>query len=109
MVARSRCATLPGPSTRTRRRSQTGDVTVRHAAGSAGKQPNLSLVTLQQHLGDGGGAAEVAVDLKRRVRVEHVGVGTLGTEQELQDVERVVNPRRASPEVAPTAVAQPVA
>src|SRR5262245_29855025 len=38
-----------------------------------GQQVNLSRVALQQHLGDARGAAEVAVDLERRVNVEQVG------------------------------------
>ena len=78
-------------------RSQAGDVTVRPRRRKRRQQANLSLVTLQQHLGDCRRAAEVAVDLKRRVRVEHVGVGTLGAEQELQDVVTRGCRRRASP------------
>ena len=82
-------------------RSQAGDVTVRPRRGKRRQQANLSLVALQQHLGDCRRAAEVAVDLKRRVRVEHVGVGALGAEQELQDVVRVVAVAEPRPEVDP--------
>ena len=39
-----------------------------------GQQVELAGMALQQHLGDAGRRAEVAVDLKRRVRVEQVGV-----------------------------------
>ena len=34
------------------------------------------IVTLQQHFGDARDAAEVTVDLKRRMGIQHVGVGS---------------------------------
>ena len=40
--------------------------------------------------------AEVAVDLEGRVRVEHIGIGSVGAEQERQDlisVLRILQPR----------------
>ena len=87
-----------------------GDLTVRPRRGQRRQQANLSLVALQQHLGDGRRAAEVAVDLKRRVRVEHVGIGALGAEQELQNVVRVIAVGRACAQrLMRHAVAQPVA
>ena len=82
-------------------RSQARDVTVRPRRRKRRQQSNLSLVALQQHLGDCRRAAEVAVDLKRRVRVEHVRVGALRAEQELQDVVRVVAVAEPRPEVDP--------
>ena len=39
-----------------------------------GQQLNLSIMALQQHLGDAGRAAEVAVDLERRMGAEEVGI-----------------------------------
>ena len=82
-------------------RSQPCDLTVRPRRGQRRQQPDLPLVALQQHLGDGRRAAEVAVDLERRVRVEHVGIGALGAEQELQDVVGVVAVGEPRPEIDP--------
>ena len=52
-------------------RQQIDQVSVFDAARSA----TVALLALQQHLVDARGTAEVAVDLERRVRVEHVAVG----------------------------------
>src|SRR5204863_7970963 len=80
-------------------RSQSGDATVGPRRGKRRQKANLSRVALHEHLGDRRGAAEVAVDLKRRVRVEHVGVRPLGTEQEFQDVVRVIAVAKPGPEI----------
>ena len=40
-----------------------------------GQQLNVSVMALQQHLGYAGRAAEVAVDLERRMGTEEVGIG----------------------------------
>src|SRR5688572_29277086 len=74
------------------------------------KQVDLSGVALEEHLGDPRRRAEVAVDLKRRVRVEQVGVDTAAAgvvrgraprrlEQVGEDYERVVAVAHARPEV----------
>ncbi len=49
--------------------------------GQGGQQLDLVRVTLHQHLGDAGDAAEVAVDLEGRVQVEEVGRGARRGEQ----------------------------
>ena len=63
------------------------------------QQPNLSIVFLQKHLDHARCAAEVAVDLKRRMRVEHVRIRPLRAEQELQDLVRMIAVTQACPEV----------
>ena len=40
-----------------------------------GQQFNLSIMALQQHLGDASRATEVAVNLERRMGAEEVGIG----------------------------------
>ena len=52
-----------------------------HALRQRRQQLDLAVDTLQQHLGDAVRAAEVAVDLERRVRVEHVRIGARRIEQ----------------------------
>ena len=56
-------------------RAQLGDRTVGPRR-QRRQQDDLAGMTLHQHLRDGGGHAEVAVDLKRRMRAEQVGVHT---------------------------------
>ena len=50
------------------------------ALGQGGEQLELAAVALKEHLGDAGGAAEVAVDLKdaRRVQIEEAHGGEVG-------------------------------
>ena len=43
--------------------------------GQGGQQLDFSVMALQQHLGDAGRAAEVAVNLERRMGAEEVGIG----------------------------------
>ena len=59
-------------------RSEACDSACRPRCGQSRQQADLSLVALQQHLGDCRRAAEVAVDLKRRMRIEHIGVSASG-------------------------------
>src|ERR1035438_267869 len=67
----------------------------------------IRVVALQQHLGDAGGGAEVAVDLKRRMCVEqvlvHSGLGGLGVrcrgDQVAHDPVGVVAIQEARPQV----------
>ena len=40
-----------------------------------GEKLHLTIVALQKHLGDAGSAAEVAVDLERRMCTKKIGVG----------------------------------
>ena len=40
-----------------------------------GQQLDVPVMALQQHLGDAGRTAEVAVDLERRMGAEEVGIG----------------------------------
>ena len=55
-------------------------------------------VALEEHFSDSGATAVVAVDLERRVVVEHVGVGGLG--EQCDDVfVRLVALSEAGPEV----------
>ena len=51
------------------------DGAVRPGAGQGGKELDAAVVALEEHLGDAGGRAEVAVDLERRVGVEEVRQG----------------------------------
>jgi hypothetical protein len=53
--------------------AEAGDVAVGPGGGEGGEEVDLSGVALEEHLGDAGGAAEVAVDLEGRVGVEEVG------------------------------------
>jgi len=63
--------------------AQALDAAVRPGMGQGGEQLNFMVLTLQQQLGDARGAAEVAVNLKGRMRVEQVRVSTCGAEQKL--------------------------
>ena len=60
--------------------AQALDAAGRPGAGQRGQEMDqeraiaLADVALQQHLGDAGAGAEVAVDLERRVGVEQVGI-----------------------------------
>ena len=66
-------------------------------------------VRLQQHLRHGGGAAEVAVDLERRVRVEQVRVRARRRQEERDQTCRRARDRRSRAQrAARHAVAQPV-
>jgi hypothetical protein len=53
-----------------------GDLAFGPGVGQGGQQLDFAAVALHQHFGDGGGAAEVAVDLERRVLAE-AGCGRL--------------------------------
>ena len=64
-----------------------------------GKQVELSGVALQQHFGDSCGCAEVAVDLKRRVRVEQVRIGPLGAQEKFEDAIGMLAVTEPRPEV----------
>ena len=66
-----------------------------------GQELDFAGVALEQHLGDAGGAAEVAVDLERGMGVEHVGVGPVGTDQEAEDLVGVLGVLQPGPEVEP--------
>jgi len=57
---------------------------------------NRLIVTLHQHLHDGGGGSKIAVDLKGRVGVEHVGQGALG-ELAAQQMMRAVSIEQSRP------------
>src|SRR5665213_538814 len=59
-----------------------------HAAGGPrfrqrGQELDLVILALQQHFSDAGGAAEIAVNLKRRMRIKHVGKRARRTHQKL--------------------------
>jgi hypothetical protein len=58
---------------KTAARAQAFDAPFGPGRGQCGQQVNFSGVALQQRLGDARRAAEVAVDLERRVNVEQVG------------------------------------
>src|SRR5688500_4374336 len=82
--------------------AQTGDVTLGPGTRQCRQQPDLIFVlrrfeTLQEHFGDAAGAAEVAVDLKRRMRVEQVWIGALGTEQQLENAVSALAVAQARP------------
>ena len=64
-------------------------------------------MTLQQHLGDAGGPAQIAIDLERRMGAEQVGIGagTMGAiqlngrlQQLSQEMIRMVALTQARPE-----------
>ena len=50
------------------------EVAVLPDGGEGGQQLEGAVVALEQHLGDAGGAAEVAVDLERGMGAEEVGI-----------------------------------
>ena len=79
-------------------RAEALDGAVRPGAGQGGQELDLAVVALQEHLGDAGGRAEVAVDLERRVGVEEVrqGVPRQGLDEHLVGVVAV---EQAGPEV----------
>ena len=54
------------------------------ALGKRGQKFDLAGMALQEHLGDAGGAAEIAVDLERRMGVEHVRIGAVGMQKGLR-------------------------
>ncbi len=96
-------------------RAKARDTAVRPRARERRQQVQLARVALQQHLRDPGAAAEVAVDLERRVVVEEVGQGRLGEQrrQVLVGLLPVAEPREevhhpgAAPARAAAAVRQP--
>jgi hypothetical protein len=55
--------------------AQAGDPVFRPGARQGWKQADGIIVALRQHLGNGGGAAEIGVDLEGRMGVEHVRQG----------------------------------
>ena len=73
------------------------------------EQLDFAGVALQQHLGDAGGAAKVAVNLERRVGVEHVRVGAVGADQEREDLVGVSPSWSRAQRQSRQAMAQPVA
>src|SRR4051812_36654605 len=77
-------------------RPQTGDGAFAPSDGQRREQLNLAALRLEQHLRNARGATEVAVNLKRRMSVEKIGVSALGSKQKLQysvGVFSVVQPR----------------
>jgi hypothetical protein len=74
--------------------------------GQGRQQFNLTRTALQEHLADAGGAAEVAIDLERRMGIEHIRVGPLGPQQHREDLIRVFAVMEACPEVQTPADAQ---
>src|SRR5262245_53294419 len=56
-------------------------------------------MALQEHFADAGHAAEVAVDLKRGMCVEKIGIRSLRAEQEAQDRVRVIPFQKTCPQV----------
>lgn len=80
-----------------------------HAAGSDGSssisgtrsvEPSVGeRVRLEEHLRNGRRASQVAVDLKRRMRIEQVGIRPLRTEERAQDLVRAVTVLQARPQV----------
>jgi len=83
-----------------------------HAFGSAGSKSRIRIsdfhfVALQQHLRDAGCAAEIAVNLERRVRVEQVWINasalplfrTDGSDQQFRNVVSVLGVLKPRPEI----------
>src|SRR5436309_6911300 len=65
----------------------------------------LALVRLQQHFTDARGSAEIAINLKRRMSVEHVRIRPLRRKQHLQDQIGMLCIVQARPEIEPPAEA----
>ena len=71
----------------------------RPGLGQGRQQEHTATPALQQHLGNAGGAAEVAIDLERRMCVEQVRIGALGRKQQLQDAVRMLAVGQPRPQV----------
>src|SRR5690606_12857641 len=80
-------------------RAQAGHRSARPGSRERRKQMDPLAVRLQEHLRYPGGPAEVAVDLKRRVRIEHVRIRTLRRQQHLQDRMRAIALREPGPHI----------
>ena len=65
------------------------------ALGQRRQQVHAVPARLHQHFEDARGAAEIAVDLERRVGVEHVGVGALRAEQQASRTSWAWSPSRS--------------
>src|SRR3954454_18523279 len=60
---------------------------------------NAPTVRLEQHLCNSRSATKVTVDLKRRMRIEHVWIGSLRRKQHLQDGMSVIALSQSCPQV----------
>src|SRR5690606_6984200 len=76
--------------------AQAGDRAVAPGGRQRGQKLEFAALRLEQHFGNAGGAAEVAVDLKRRMGVKEIWIRALGAKQQLENrvgVFGVVEPR----------------
>ena len=71
--------------------------------GQRGQNFDLAGVALQQHFGDARRAAEIAVDLERRMGVEHVRIRARRIEQHGENLVGVLGVLQTGPEVQPPA------
>jgi hypothetical protein len=92
---------LQDRSTRHLPRARSPDRPRRPGTRQRGQQQNVIVARLHQHFDDRAGAAEIAVDLKGRMRVEHVGVRPPRGEQEAQDTMRMLAVAQPCPQVSP--------
>src|SRR4030095_7122438 len=67
-------------------RTQPFDAARRPCLRQRRQQFDLTRMALHEHLGYSRSAAEIAVDLEWRMRVEHIGVGAFGADKHVDDV-----------------------